>query len=191
MCSIVALDALTGIVGEIVNISFFSYEIKLVLFNIVQFVYFITHFAIAPIFALYIIMVCNVSFRFSPNARCLISIPFVLMELMVLLNPIFNIVYTIDDNIVFHRGIGVYIAYGISGFYILFALVALFLYWNFLVNVKRAAFIYFVLLVLTGTILQMLFYEIRSELMAEAIGFMGLMMMIENDDDIHCVMYVF
>ncbi|MBQ9589024.1 MAG: EAL domain-containing protein [Butyrivibrio sp.] len=183
LCSIVAIDSIVGIVGEVADATIFSYNIRLILEQIIQFVYFFTHFAIAPIFALYIILVCNVSFRFSKRARCIVSLPFVLMELMVVVTPFFNIVYTIDENIGFHRGIGVYIAYAVSGFYILFAIVALFIYWNSLNNVKRVAIIYFTTLVLLGTIVQMLFFEIRCELMAEAIGFMGLMMMLENDDD--------
>ena len=183
LCLIVALDALTGIMGELIGATDFSYVIKLYTIHVLQFLYFSTHFAIAPLFALYIILVCNVQFRFSTRARCLTGAPFVLMELMVLVIPFYNIVYVIDENLYFHRGPGVYIAYIVSGFYIIFAIVALFLYWNALTNVKRIAIIYFAVLVCFGTVLQMVVIEIRSELMAEAIGFMGLMMMLENDDD--------
>ncbi|SFB73845.1 EAL domain-containing protein [Butyrivibrio sp. YAB3001] len=183
LCAIVAIDALTGILGELVRATFFSLEIKLFLSNVAQFVYFITHFLIAPMFAIYIVLVCNVQFRFSNRARIMMAIPAVFLEILVLLSPFFHTVYYVDENLTFYRMFGVYIAYGISVFYVLFAAVALIMYWNSLTNVKRIAMIYFTALVLFGTILQMVVIEIRSELMAEAIGFMGLMMMLENDDD--------
>ncbi|MBQ3796474.1 MAG: EAL domain-containing protein [Butyrivibrio sp.] len=183
LCSIVALDALTGIFGELIGATSFSYETKLIIIHINQFIYFLTHFAIAPMFAHYIILVCNVQFRFSKFSRIIVSIPFSIMELMVILIPVWNVVYRIDENLYFRRRGGVYFAYVVSAFYILFAIVTLFLYWNALNNVKRVAIIYYFILVSFGTLLQMAFIEIRSELMAEAIGFMGLMMMLENDDD--------
>ena len=92
LCLIVALDALTGIMGELIGATDFSYVIKLYTIHVLQFLYFSTHFAIAPLFALYIILVCNVQFRFSTRARCLTGAPFVLMELMVLVIPFYNIV---------------------------------------------------------------------------------------------------
>lgn len=183
LCLIVAVDALTGIIGKLIGATDFSYTIKLYIIHTLQFIYFSTHFAIAPLFGLYIILACNVQFRFTKRARCIVSTPFVAMELMVLMIPFVNIVYSLDEDLFFHRGPGVYIAYIVSVFYIIFAIVALFLYWNALTNVKRVAIIYFAVLVCFGTALQMIVFQIRSELMAEAIGFMGLMMMLENDDD--------
>ena len=183
LCSIVALDALTAVLGELTKVIFFSDAVKYALLYVFNFLYFLTHFATAPIFALYIILVCDVGFRFSPKRRFWLSIPFLFMELMVLITPLTNFVFYIDENTHFHRGVGVYIAYGISAFYVLFSMVALLLYWNDLNKAKRSAIVYFSLLVVIGTAIQMAFIQIRSELMSEAIGFMGLMMMLENDDD--------
>ena len=183
LCSVVALDAIMGIVGEIVQATSFGYSVKLILLEICNYIYFITHFAIAPMLSMYILIVCNVQFRFSRKRRAVFSIPFVIMELMALISPFFNWLFYYDENLGFHRQAGIYAAYGISAFYILFAIVALFIYWNDLNRDKRAAFIYFSVLVITGTLIQMFIYEIRTELMSEAIGFMGLMMMLESDDD--------
>ena len=183
ICSVVALDAIMGILGEIVLVSFFSDSVKLPLLIAFNFVYYLTHFALAPMLALYIIYVCNVQYRFTRFAIGLVSTPFVFLELMVIISPIFNWVFFYDENLVLHRNAGVYVAYAISAFYILFAMTALFIYWNDLSRSKRIAFLYFSMLVIIGTLIQMFIIEIRSELMAEAIGFMGFMMMLENDDD--------
>ena len=66
---IVAVDAVTGIVGEPLQASLLPYATKFILFHLCQFIYFFTHFAIAAIFALYIIVVCNVGYRFSKKSR--------------------------------------------------------------------------------------------------------------------------
>jgi signal transduction histidine kinase/DNA-binding NarL/FixJ family response regulator/GGDEF domain-containing protein len=180
---IVAVDALTGIVADPLLNAPIDYFLKFVLFHLCQFIYFFTHFAIAPIFALYILLVCNVGYRFSKRLRRFIIAPFILMELMVASNPIFHLVYTVDNKLTFHRGPGIYIAYGVSAFYVLFAIVSLFLYWQTLNNLNRIAIIYFFLIVIAGTIIQMVKFNIRCELMCQAIGFMGLMIMLENDDE--------
>ena len=82
LCMIVALDALTGILGELIGAASFSYGIKRICMHILQFIYFATHFAIAPIFALYIILVCNVQYRFTSFTRKLVSVPFAIMEII-------------------------------------------------------------------------------------------------------------
>ena len=59
---IVIIDSLTGILCEVVVYSGLSYGVKLFCFHVFQYLYFFTHFAIAPILALYIIISCGVSF---------------------------------------------------------------------------------------------------------------------------------
>ena len=180
---IVVIDSLTGICGEIVLTSGLPYVVKLFCFHVSQYLYFATHFAIAPVLSLYIIISCGVSFRFSKKLRHMIAVPFVLMELMVCINPFTKIVYNVSDDLVFHRGVGIYIAYVVSGFYVLFSLVALFLYWNVFNKMKRFAIGYFFVLGIGGILVQMIFSHIRCELMCEAIGLLGLMIMFENDED--------
>ena len=98
LCSIVALDALAGILAELIGATSFTYNTKYILTHIMQFLYFSTHFAIAPIYALYIILVCNVQYRFGKWAKCIVSVPFMAMELMVFISPFINIVYSFSDR---------------------------------------------------------------------------------------------
>ncbi|MCR5671181.1 MAG: EAL domain-containing protein, partial [Butyrivibrio sp.] len=134
-------------------------------------------------FALYIILVCGVSYRFTSVVKKILVAPFIILEVFVLISPFTGVVYSIDRNLVLSRGFGVYLAYTFSAFYLLFSIVALFLYWNTLNNLKKIAIIYFFSLVISGTILQMINVNIKSELICEAIALIGLMIMLENDDD--------
>ncbi len=180
---IVIINALTVIGGEMIHTSELAFGSKFIGINVLQFIYYFTHYAIAPFFALYIILVCNVSYRFPDRARFFIVLPFYLLEMLVLLNPLTHFVYSYDQELVLHRKAGVAIAYVEAGFYILFALVALFLYWNTLNGLKKIALVYFIVIVIVGTLVQMVFIDVKCELMCEAIGLMGIMIVLENDDD--------
>ena len=181
--TIVIVNALTVILGYLVLGSGLADSSKLILADALQFIYYFTHYAIAPFFAMYIILVCNVSYRFPKRARVILILPFYVLEFFVLINPLTHLVYTYDSNLVLHRHFGVYLAYIQAAFYILFAIVALLLYWNTLNRLKKIALLYFFFIVVVGTIVQMAFIDIKCELMCEAIGFMGIMIVLENDDD--------
>lgn len=180
---IVILDSATVISGEFLLSSGLAYELKRTFINGLHFIYYLTHFAIAPMFALYIVMVCNVSYRFSRTARLALAVPFYLLEIIVFTNPLTHFVYRYDSELVYHRGPGVYIAYFQAAFYVLFSIVALYLYWNILKYLKKVTLIYFFVVVIAGTLLQMIVPSINIELLCEAIALMGLMIVIENDDD--------
>ena len=180
---IVIVDSITVIGADLVVAGGISHAGKLLLLNVLQFLYFFSHFAIAPIFALYIILVCNVSYRFSRSAQFCLALPFYILEILVLTNPLTRFIYIFDDNLTFHRQAGVYVAYVEAGFYVLFSVVALFLYWNILNSMKKIALLYFFAIVIVGTLIQMILSNIQCELMCEAIGLMGIMIVLENDDD--------
>ena len=180
---IVIVNALTVILGDLAMSSGLAVSSKLILANVLQFIYYLTHYAIAPFFAMYIILVCNVSYRFPQRARVFLILPFYILEFFVLINPLTHLVYTYDTSLNLHRHFGVYLAYIQAAFYILFAIVALLLYWNTLNRLKKIALLYFFFIVVVGTMVQMAFIDIKCELMCEAIGFMGIMIVLENDDD--------
>ena len=182
---IVIVDSMVVISAEPLSASGLDFHIKLILFDVLQFIYYFTHFAIAPLFALYICLVCNVSYRFTKKVQLYLVLPFYILEFLVLTNPLTHFVYRYDENLILHRGVGTYLAYLQAAFYILFAIVALFLYWNTLNNLKKIALVYFFVIIIGGTLLQMIFIEIKIELLCEAIGLMGLMIVVENDDDRH------
>lgn len=180
---IVIVNSITVMSAELIINSGLTHGSKFILFNVLQILYYLTHYAIAPFFALYVILVCNVSYRFPRKAQVFIVLPFYILEFLVITNPFTHFVFYYDEQLVLHRNFGVYIAYIEAAFYILFAAVALFLYWNTLNGLKRIALVYFFVIVIVGTLIQMFFIEIKTELMCEAIGFMGIMIVLENDDD--------
>ena len=180
---IIAIDAFSNILGKFLDYSELAFNSKLVFSHANHMLYFITHFAMAPIFAYYIILECGVQHKFTGKVRLWLGIPFIFIEMLIITNPVFKGIYSIDKNLVYTRSAGVYVAYAVSCFYVIFSMIVLYLYRDALNKLKRIAIVYFYVLVLIGTFIQMSFAEIRCELMCEAIGAMGIMIMLEGDDD--------
>ena len=180
---IIAIDSLSGIVEQFLVYSKLTFETKLLIGHANLFVYFLTHFAMAPIFVYYIVVECGVQHKFTGKVRLYLGIPFIFMELMTMVNPLFHIVFELDENLQYVRKSGVYIAYGICALYTVFSIIILYIYWDCLNKLKKIAILYFYVLVLIGLIVQMVFSKVTCELMCEAIGAMGIMIMFEGDDD--------
>ena len=179
---IIIIDALTTMSEGFIYNSGLSDHEKLILYHVEAWVYYFTHFILAPIFAYYVIVACNVGFRFSLRLKVSLAVPFYLSEILLLLNPFTHGVFYYDTDFVLHRGPALYFAYAVSGFYALYALTALFIYWGTIERIKRSAIFFCFLIIITGTILQMVFPEFKVELICEALGFLGVMILIENDD---------
>ncbi len=177
------VDSLTDILSYFVAVSFFSDSIKLLLIYFFEMVYFFTHFALIPIFVYYIVMICGIRYKLNRIQNLIIRIPCYLLELLLLTNPFTDIVFSVDENFVFQREIGIYIAYAMSGLYLLLCVWLLIQYWFTINNMKKVAMIYYLALVVLGTLIQLFYPYISCELLCEGIGLMGIMIMIEKDDD--------
>lgn len=183
LVTLTLIGSMTSIVDYFIMNSGLSYNVKRLLDYFTEMVYFFSHFAVIPIFVFYIILICGIKYKLTRLQRGLIKVPFYFLELMVILNPLTDFIFSIDENFVFHREAGVYVAYAMSAFYMMLSMWLLFHYWFIINNMKKVAMIYFMVLVVAGTVIQMLYPVIVCELLCEAIGLMGIMVMIEKDDD--------
>ncbi|RKM62802.1 hypothetical protein D6856_01375 [Butyrivibrio sp. XB500-5] len=180
---ILAIDAFSAIYGEIIRGYDMAHETALFLRNLNEMLYFSSHFAIAPIIARYTMLKCGVEHKIRGWRVVAVHLPFLISEFMILSNPWFHLIYTIDDNLVYSREWGVYVVYIIGGLYFILSAVFIYLYWDLLKRLEQIAVIFFYILVLIGTLIQMVFPNISCELLCEAIGAMGMMVVLENDDD--------
>ncbi len=181
--SIILLDCLTGVINSFVMDSSLSYAAKHIIVYINKMIYYSTHFAFVPVFAIYIIMVCDVFHRYKNKVKMSLLLgPSLFLELAVLTNPFTGFIFSNDDTDYFSRGNGVYVAYFISALYLAFCFYLLGKYWHTMNHLQKIAMFYFLALAVTGVIIQMIFPDIICELLAESLGLMGIMIMIEKDD---------
>ena len=176
-------DCLTGIINTLVLDSNLSLNTKYLVVYFNKLTYYGTHFAFVPIFALYIILVCNVFHRYKNRLKLAIFIgPCLLLELAVLSNPLTGFIIVNGPEHNFARGSGVYLAYAISALYLIFCFYLLAKYWRTMNHMQKIAMFYFLGLAVSGVIIQMIFPDIICEMLAESLGLMGIMIMVEKDD---------
>ena len=155
-------------------------ENKLAAFG--HFGYFITHTMLAPLFCYYMIAVVDDLHRENKIKNTLILIPFVISEVLVLGNPVTNWVYYYEAGQL-QRNWGEMIIYVVGVFYFAVGIVTVLFNWNGMNKKRRSSLIFFQVITISGVLVQLFFSKIKIELLAEAIGLMGLMLSIENEDE--------
>ena len=181
---ITLVDSIAGLISTFVyNSDFFSEKVKFIICYNMKFTYYCTHFATVVVFFYYMIYVCDVMYKYTKFRKRLLLVPFIILEIGLLLNPITHLMFSVSEDIVYTREVGIYVAYLISMLYFMNCIVMLLKYWKTVNYLKKAAMAYFLILTFVGIFVQMVFPVIVCELLCESIGLMGLMIMIEKEDD--------
>lgn len=147
-------------------------------------VYFLLHTALLPLLGYYILCITGKIRLFTSLQKCLFSVPILLVELLMASNPIHHQCFSYtEDTMEYSRGWGVTLLYVISAFYIVFFIVNLFASWKAISRKRRLDMAYFLIMVITGILLQMVYIDVRIELLSESLAYLGLLLTLENDGD--------
>jgi len=176
-------DSVTGLLTTFVYNLSIAYRLKFVICYSLKFLYYMTHFGIVVVFFYYMMLVCEIVHFYDKKRKRLIRIPLIVLEILLFSNPFTHIMFSLNEDLTFTRGYGIVLAYIVSLAYFISCVVLLFRYWKTVNHLKKIAMAYFLLLTFSGIVIQMLFPEIVCELLCEAIGLMGIMVMIEKEDD--------
>ena len=180
---VIALNSIAAIISEqIVDYKLGSDSIFMIE-RAMQFSYFVIHPLLGPVFSFYVLYASGMERRVTRFEQFLWAAPVVLSELMVFINPFTHWLYTFDTDRNFQRAWGEYLVYAFCVVYFIFGFFTLLFSWKSLTAKKRAAMLYFFIVVASGVLVQMLIYELPFELFAEALGMMGVMIAIEAEDD--------
>ncbi len=182
LMAILLIDSCSGFISTLVVGSELPYTARLVIAYTCKLVYYLTHIALIPVFCVYIMVVCDVMHRFNRQKLLLFFAPFWILEAAVITNPFTHFIFYHDSELIFYRGTGVYVAYAVCFIYVLFCVYLLMRFWRTMNNIQKIAMFYFLVLSTIGVVIQMIFPAIVCELMAEALGLMGVMILIERDE---------
>ncbi len=182
LLSITLYDSVIGIFSTLVLKSDLSFRAKLIIAHICETSYVFSRLAFIPIFFLYVAIVVDIYYRFSRYRILGIIGPFALLAAVLLTNPVTHFFFTIDDGLVYHRGIGIMLTYLLTGIYLVICIYYLAMYWRNISRIYKAAVAYFLGLAISGAIIQGVFPDIVCELLGESLGLMGIMIMIERDE---------
>ena len=181
--AILGVNAVCDMIGAAVSVETVIAGSSLTTLRTVQFIYFLSHAALAPVFFYYILVVCGSYSRQRIRRRLLYAGIFIGMELLVLLNPVTHWVYHLDVNGGFHRNWAEDVLYLAGAFYAVMAVFRVFFSWNALTARRKSAMVYFFVVMMAGILLQLFHPELRVEIFSESVGLIGILLCMENEDD--------
>ncbi len=183
LVSIVMFNSLTEFIGEFARPYILESSTALMVDDICHMLYFVFHSLIAPVFLIYVLCLSDAIKKVSDAKISLVIIPVTIMELIILSQPFTNFIYYHGDDGGFYRNWAEYIIYVVSGVFILKATLCIFRYWYAMTMRKRLSLICFLGVVLIGLAVQFVYSNIRCELFAEALGLLGIMLLMESEDE--------
>ncbi len=183
MLGIILINALSEGFLELVK-PYVSYDHQsYVIADICNYLYFLFHTALAPTFFFYEICVTGLIKKLKDRHLIIYNMPFFVTELLVIINPFTRWVYYYDEHFAFHRNWAEVLIYVVAAIYISVSVLSLFKTWKAITFKKKLAFLYFFVLVVSGILIQMFYLELRTELFAEALAMLGIMLSIESEED--------
>ena len=148
-----------------------------------QILYLMSHQTLAPLYALYIMMVNGVGVKRGKGFLMLFLLPMFLMILLVATNPLTNWLFYYDANADFRRSAGEVVIYVVSGIYLLVSIYFMIRYRNAVSRSTNLAIWYFFSFTVVGVAVQLLYPDLKVELFAESISLLGVMLTVENEDE--------
>ena len=195
ICLLLLANGISGVATTMLNDLKDSSESAFRTFKAMRYFYFIAHTMIPPLFIQYVSHVtgyCSDRRNSWLHSRSLKNffhnlLPFMLIMMTMILiitNPIHNIMWHFTSDHQFVRGWGEFVfIYTFSAVWVVISIVMMLRYWNILSVNRQYGLMFCYLLVVMGVLVQLLYSNIRIEVLMEAIGITGVLMFVENDDD--------
>ena len=180
---ILSINSITGIASAVIGLYPDRVADPEYASEVSRYAYFVTHTALCPVFYYYVSRISLVSTRLGNWKVALLSLPFFVTELLALINPLTHWVWSKDLNLEFRREWGEILIYIAAALYYVMALIVFTRSWTFIAGKRKVAIVFSFVLVVVGVFVQLLNKNLKVEVLAEAIGFTGAMMAVENEDD--------
>ena len=148
-----------------------------------NYIFFILHVMQSYLLLYYALFATRSFQRVRALAHVAYALPLAITEVVILTNPLTHYVWHIDEQIRFVRGTGEIMVYITAAIYFTFCSVLFLRHWSGVTRRKRLILIYSLLISVTGIIVQFLYAAAEAELLFEAMGFMGIMLALEYDED--------
>ena len=146
---------------------------------------FVTHHAAAPFFVLYTMSLNGHIRGLKRLIQIALMIPFVLIELAVLTNPIHHGLFYYNGDLRYTRGDWMLPLYFIALFYYALGIVQMLRSRKVLRHVRWSYLLFCYLMVLTGIAIQLFYPHIRVEYFTESL--MAMILMVAFERDMHTI----
>ena len=180
----IVLTAASDAAAELIRTFAGTGPAALTAIEVVGMIYFITHTLQGPLFLMYVLTVCRSTVRRRIVRNGLLALPFYIVELLILTNPLTHWVYSYASDLSFSRGWAMIVVYLVGVLYLVMGFAVLIRRWRALTPTRRLALGFLFAMVFAGVLVQLLVPAIRIELFAESLGILGIMVFVENEDDL-------
>lgn len=153
-----------------------------VLQQVLQTIYFALHALLAPLFALYVVMVNNSGEIRSRKSAFFFLSPALLLEIFVFTNPFTGLVFYYEDNVVFRRGALELLIYAEAAGYVFFSVQQLIVSRRMFSKTVSVALWFFIGCSLVGVLVQFAFIWFKLELFLEAVSLWGVLLLVEMEN---------
>ena len=155
--------------------------------------YFLFRNSFIAVYLIYIISLCGLEayFRKKLWELIVVSIPLIIILVLVMLNPITNMIFYYDYNLngtivdypIYHRNFGIYFLYICAGIYLIFSAILVIRCKNLFTNVELISLISLMPLTIVALMIQLLFPQITIDLFASSLGAVLISITIEKQSD--------
>ena len=142
--------------------------------------YFLLHTTLSMLFVLYVMNVNGTAIGRKKRFYWYFTLPYCVGELVILTNPLTELAFYIDADLVYHRGMLMPFLYCLAAIYVLTGLYYFVRYQKAIPRADSIAICSVVLLSLAGVGIQALWPTLLVELFAEALAVLGFMVMLED-----------
>ncbi len=142
--------------------------------------YFVLHTTLAMLFVLYVMNVNGTAIGRKKRFYWYFILPYALGELVTLTNPFTNLIFYLDAELAYHRGLLMPFLYCLAAVYVLTGIYFFIRYQRAIPRADSVAICSAVVLSLVGVGVQALRPEYLTELFAEALTILGFMVMLED-----------
>ncbi|MCR5283042.1 MAG: EAL domain-containing protein [Lachnospiraceae bacterium] len=178
VCITALCNLITAMIKPVITGPGFLFDVLVLM----QYIYFIVHPLLAPIFCFYVAIITGANKRLKRSHRNFYQAPMYATTLLAIINPLTHWIYYYTENCQYHRSWGVGVLYVVSMIYFLAAVVILFFFWSAVTPRIRQVLVFFFVLVAIGTVIQMLISGVHTELVCQALALTAVMIVVENED---------
>ena len=151
---------------------------------ITQMIFFMAHQLLSPMFTLYIMQVNGSGVRRKHAFFILFMVPVTISLILLLLNPINGYMFVFDEQMNFVRGPYEWIIYAIGCGYLFASIFFMIRYSGAVSHITNVILFYFFSFTISGIVIQIVYSEMQVELFFESITMLGLMLTIQNKEDL-------
>lgn len=145
--------------------------------------YFALHNLLAPMFSFYVLLVNNGERRWTNWTVFWFLLPAILLELVILTNPLTGLIFFFQDNVLYVRGPLDLFIYASSMGYLAYAFYQIFLYRKVLRKPTLGALYFFFFCSIVGVMVQFFFVWLKIELFSESVALWGIMLLVELESE--------